>query len=198
MPTEPCFEINPLVSCYQIGLQHSLQIFFTLPKASEEPAQSYEAKRKSTAHNLFIENEAKQCDKGQMRAYNDKLLFVPDCVVFMCNFLLYGVPEKLNHWTPALFWVERNTWGLLSCLQYAHLWVLLTERFCLQEFLQGPGLLLQVPAEVMAAGCPRNIPCVTFEVTFCLRWAQLMSLRCLVQWDKDLPALTLWYLKVWK
>lgn len=88
VPTESCFEINPLMSFYQICLQHSPEIFFRLCKASEEPVHSYEAKRKNSAHELFIEYEAKQCNKGQMKAFNERLFCSQSQDLYM-QFLFY-------------------------------------------------------------------------------------------------------------
>lgn len=135
MPTEPCFEINPLVSFYQICLQHSPEIFFRLCKASEEPVHSYEAKRKNSAHELFIEYEAKQCDKGQMKAFN-KRLFVPSHMVFTCNFFFtIQFSREIKSLDSSLFLVRKELFS--APLPYAHLWLLLFERVCLQKFVQG-------------------------------------------------------------
>lgn len=113
MPTEPCFEINPLVSFYQICLQHSQEIFFRLLKASEEPVHSYEAKRKNSAHELFMEYEAKQCDKGQMKAFNERLLFVPNHVVFTCNlFFTIQFSREIKSLNNSLFLVRKEPFSV--------------------------------------------------------------------------------------
>lgn len=113
MPTEPCFQINPLVSFYEIGLQHSLEIFFRLHIASEEPVHSYEAKRKNSAHELFIEYEAKQCDKGQMKAFSERLLFIPSHVVFTCNlFFIILFSRETKSSDNSLFLVRKEPVGV--------------------------------------------------------------------------------------
>jgi len=167
VPTEPCFEINPLVSFYQIRLQHSLEIFFRLHKASEEPVHSYEVKRKNSAHELFIEYEAKQCDKGQTKALNERLLFVPSHVVFTCNlFFTIQLSREIKSLDNSLFLVRKEPLSVSLPFIYAYLWLSLFERFCLQKFLQGPVLFWQVPAEVVARGCPRehSVPRTKFRV----------------------------------
>lgn len=113
MPTEPCFEINPLVNFYEIGLQHSPEIFFRLHRASEEPVHSYEAKRKNSAHELFIEYETKQCDKGQIKAFNKRLLCVPSHVVFTCNlFFTIQFIREIKSFDNSLFLVTKEPFGV--------------------------------------------------------------------------------------
>lgn len=101
------------MSFYQIRLQHSPEIFFRLPKASEKPVHSYEAKRKTSAHELFIEYEAKQCDKGQMKAFNERLLFVPSHVVFTCNlFFTIQFSREIKLLDNSLFLVRKERFSV--------------------------------------------------------------------------------------
>lgn len=163
MPTEPCFEINPLVSFYQICLQHSPEIFFRLCKASEEPVHSYEAKRKNSAHELFIEYEAKQCDKGQMEAFNERL-FVLSHMVFTCNFFFtIQFSREIKSLDSSLLLVRKELFRaplpfIIRSLVAVAVWEGLFAEFC-------TGLVFswQVEAEVVARGCPGKILVLSIE-----------------------------------
>lgn len=104
MPTEPCFEINPLASFYRVRSERSPEVSSRRHKASEEPVRRYEAKRKNSAHELFIEREAKQCDKGQRKAFSERLFFVSSHVVLRCDLVFtIQLTGRLNHLQTTAF-----------------------------------------------------------------------------------------------
>lgn len=163
MPTEPCFEINPLMSFYQIRLQHSPEIFFRLCEASEEPVHSYEAKRKNSAHELFIEYEAKQCDKGQMKAFNERL-FVPSHMVFTYNFFFtIQFSRGMKSLDSSLFLVGKEPFSaplpfIIRSLVAVAVWESL-----FAEVSAGLLLSWQVEAEMVARGYSGKISVWSME-----------------------------------
>lgn len=200
MPTETCFEINPLVSFYQICLQHSLEIVFKLPKASDEPVHSYEAKSKNSAHELFIEYEAKQCDKGQMKAFNERLLFIPSHMVFTCNlFFTIQFSREIKSLDNSLFLVRKEPFSislpfLIRLLAAVAVWEVLFAEVSAgaSTFLAGAGRIgdQRLPQGAFCAWHWKTLCCPGQNAEF---W--LMSPRCLGQQDKDLSPLKLWHLK---
>lgn len=199
MLTEPCFEINPLVSFYQIHLQHCLEVFFRLRKASEDPVHSYEAKRKNSAHELFIEYEAKQCDRGQMKAFSERLLFVPSHVVFPCNlFFTVQLSREIKSLDNIFFVVGKEHFSVSLPFIICSLAAVTVWEFLFAEVSAGASTFpagarsgdQRLPEGAFGVQCWKPLCCPEQHAEFLV-----MSPRCLGQQDKDLSPLKFWHLK---